>query len=219
MIYIITNLNNLEAIDIKNGAITLFHEFGHALHELLSTVNHYTLSGTNVPADFLEFPSQLHERLLAEQLPLTDVQKKYFQSQKKQERIQCALPYFYSVLLDLAANMTDQSFDQTQQKLQAMFPHAITPYHHLHHFAHFFGSLGYASNYHVYFWAELYVLLVHSFADRPNFYASLESVLAAGNSIPCQLLLQEFLNRMGVSIKLEDMTDEMVATYVQTISF
>ena len=44
-----------------DDAVTLFHEFGHALHGLSSNVTYPTLSGTNVPRDYVEFPSQLLE--------------------------------------------------------------------------------------------------------------------------------------------------------------
>ena len=66
--------NNCNFIKGKEGepiliswedASTLFHEFGHALHGLNSNVNYPSLSGTNVPRDYVEFPSQLMERWLA----------------------------------------------------------------------------------------------------------------------------------------------------------
>ncbi len=48
-----------------DDAVTLFHEFGHALHAMLSAVTYPTLSGTNVARDFVEFPSQINENWLA----------------------------------------------------------------------------------------------------------------------------------------------------------
>ena len=47
-------------------AVTLFHEFGHALHGLLSNVTYPTLAGTNVPRDWVEFPAQLYEHFIAQ---------------------------------------------------------------------------------------------------------------------------------------------------------
>ena len=44
-----------------DDAVTLFHEFGHALHGLLSDVEHPTFSGAEVPRDFVEYPSQVNE--------------------------------------------------------------------------------------------------------------------------------------------------------------
>ena len=43
--------------------ITAFHEFGHAIHGILSDVNYPSFSGTSVPRDFVEFPSQVYEML------------------------------------------------------------------------------------------------------------------------------------------------------------
>src|SRR6185295_11488445 len=47
-----------------DDATTLFHEFGHALHGLSSSVSYPSLAGTSVPRDYVEFPSQLLERWL-----------------------------------------------------------------------------------------------------------------------------------------------------------
>ena len=48
-----------------DDATTMFHEFGHALHGLISAVNYPSLAGTNVARDYVEFPSQLLEHWLA----------------------------------------------------------------------------------------------------------------------------------------------------------
>ena len=48
-----------------DDAETLFHEFGHALHQMLSDVTHESISGTSVARDFVELPSQLYEHWLA----------------------------------------------------------------------------------------------------------------------------------------------------------
>ena len=58
-------------------AETLFHEFGHALHGLFSNVKYESLSGTNVPRDFVEFPSQVMENWMSEPQVLRMFAKHY----------------------------------------------------------------------------------------------------------------------------------------------
>src|ERR1700754_2375725 len=60
-----------------DDARTLFHEFGHALHGMLSNVKYPRLSGTNVARDFVELPSQLYEHWLEEPEVLTRFARHY----------------------------------------------------------------------------------------------------------------------------------------------
>jgi peptidyl-dipeptidase Dcp len=157
-----------------DDARTLFHEFGHGLHGLLSNVNYERLSGTNVLRDFVELPSQLFEHWLSE----PDVLKRHARHFETGEAIPDALmarlkaarqfnqgfetvEYTASALVDLAlhsqtsmAALDIAKFEAAQLQKIGM-PKQILMRHRLPHFGHLFSSSGYASQYYVYLWAEV----------------------------------------------------------------
>lgn len=157
-----------------DDARTLFHEFGHGLHGLLSQVRFPRLSGTSVLRDFVEFPSQVYENWLmqpqilkqfalhaetGEPMPDALIQKildaqTFNQGFTTVEYVSCAL-------LDLALHETTdldtldfKSFEASALKSIDM-PPAIGMRHRLPHFSHLFSSNSYASAYYVYMWAEV----------------------------------------------------------------
>ena len=156
---------------------TLFHEFGHALHGLLSDVEYPVFSGTNVPRDFVEFPSQVNEmwalrpEVLArctrdpetgEPIPAELVER-----MRLAERFgegQATVEYLGAALLDLAwhslgpeeaAAVTDvDAFEARVLADAGLDVPGVHPRYRSRYFQHVFAG-GYSAAYYSYFWAEV----------------------------------------------------------------
>ena len=156
-------------------ARTLFHEFGHGLHGLLSNVQYERLSGTQVLRDFVELPSQIFENWITE----PEVLQRHAQHVKTGEpiphdlvqRLQRAsrfgqgfetVRYTASAIVDLALHALPDAeppadlcaFEADLLHAQGL-PHGVGVNHRLVHFQHLFASSGYAAGYYVYLWAEV----------------------------------------------------------------
>ncbi len=157
-----------------DDARTLFHEFGHGLHGLLSNVNYERLSGTSVLRDFVELPSQIFEHWLAE----PDVLRRHARHHLTGEPIPAALVerlqaarkfnqgyetvrYAASALVDMAAHaLTEPDAPDVAEFERSVLariglPAAIGVNHRLVHFQHLFSGASYAAGYYVYLWAEV----------------------------------------------------------------
>lgn len=150
---------------------TYFHEFGHALHGLLSDVNYKSLSGTNVPRDFVELPSQVMENWATD----PEVLKMYAKHYKTGEVIPDALLQkiensgtygqgfstveylasafldmdFHTIQLPLTGSAAD--FEKTSMKKIGLIP-SIIPRHKANYFSHIFAG-GYSAGYYSYIWS------------------------------------------------------------------
>ena len=152
---------------------TLFHEFGHGLHGLLSNVTYERLSGTRVLRDFVELPSQLFEHWALEPAVL----ERHARHCRTGEPMPQALAegvlrarqfnqgfetvgYTASALVDMIlhglADVQDLDIAAFERETLARLgmPGTIAPYHYLAHFQHLFAG-GYAAGYYVYLWAEV----------------------------------------------------------------
>ena len=157
-----------------DDARTLFHEFGHGLHGLLSQVRYPRLSGTSVLRDFVEFPSQVYENWLLQpqilkkfavhaetgQVMPDHLIDKILAAQTFNQGFS-TVEYISSALVDLALHETTdidgidfKAFENETLKSIGM-PPAIGMRHRLPHFSHLFSSNSYASAYYVYMWAEV----------------------------------------------------------------
>ena len=157
-----------------DDARTLFHEFGHGLHGLLSDVTYPMISGTSVARDFVELPSQLYEHWLSE----PEVLSKFAIHYKTGEPMPKALldkllaatnfnqgfatvEYTACALLDLELHLLDDpsSFDavafEKAELAKIGMPKAITMRHRIPHFQHVFSGDGYSSGYYSYMWSEV----------------------------------------------------------------
>ncbi|MDI3336903.1 M3 family metallopeptidase [Defluviimonas aestuarii] len=155
-----------------DDARTLFHEFGHALHQMLSDVTYSLISGTSVARDFVELPSQLYEHWLE----VPEVLDKHARHAKTGQPMPAALrdrllaastydqgfatvEYVASALVDLAfhegAAPADPMAVQTQVLDDIGMPYAIRMRHATPHFAHVFSGDGYSSGYYSYMWSEV----------------------------------------------------------------
>jgi peptidyl-dipeptidase Dcp len=155
-------------------ARTLFHEFGHGLHGMLSDVTYPYLSGTNVARDFVELPSQLYEHWLDRPEVLSQFARHHATGAPMPaeliERMRRARAYgqAHATVEFLASAFTDMKAHAHQEPggvdaaaleaegLRALgMPAAISPRHAAPHFQHIFGGDGYAAGYYSYLWSEV----------------------------------------------------------------
>ncbi|WP_246722927.1 M3 family metallopeptidase [Aureimonas sp. OT7] len=204
-----------------DDARTLFHEFGHALHGLLSDVTWPSLSGTSVSRDFVELPSQLYEHWLGvpeilerharhvetgEALPAELVRR--MEETRNFDAGFDTVEFTASALVDLALHEMGQAPDdpiaaEAEVLARIGMPDAIVMRHRSPHFAHVFSGDGYASGYYSYMWSE--VLDADAFEaftetgdpfDPAMAQSLLRNIYSAGNSRPADVLYQAFRGRM-----------------------
>jgi peptidyl-dipeptidase Dcp len=157
-----------------DDARTLFHEFGHGLHGLLSNVTYERLSGTNVLRDFVELPSQLFEHWLEEPevlkrharhhatgAPIPDALIAALHAARHFNQGYETVRYTASALVDMAAHArSDRPVDDVvafeRAELERIgLPAGVGLNHRLTHFQHLFSGSSYAAGYYVYLWAEV----------------------------------------------------------------
>lgn len=199
---------------------TLFHEFGHGLHGLLSDVEYERLSGTQVLRDFVELPSQLYEHWMAEPAvlkkfarhwqtdePLPDALLAKLQAARQFGQGYETLRYTASALVDMAAHALPEAPADVvafeRETLAAwQLPPEVGLNHRLTHFQHLFSSAGYAAGYYVYLWAEVLDCdAFDAFVEAgdvfdPGVAARLcECILSAGNSVEPGAAFRAFRGR------------------------
>ncbi len=193
-----------------DDARTLFHEFGHGLHGLLSNVTYERLSGTQVLRDFVELPSQIFEHWIQE----PEVLKRHARHHATGEvipdellrRLKAAqrfgqgyetVRYTASAITDLAIHAledgeppADLCAFEREVLARAGLPPEVGLNHRYVHFQHLFASSAYASGYYVYLWAEVldadgYEAFVEAGSPFDPAVAArlLRHVYAAGNSV------------------------------------
>jgi peptidyl-dipeptidase Dcp len=157
-----------------DDARTLFHEFGHALHGLLSSVTYPSIAGTNVATDFVELPSQLYEHWLEQPDVLRRFARHYQSGEPMPEALLQRLiaarnfdqgfgtvEYLASAIVDLDFHTLDpaETVDATAFETAALarigMPEEIAMRHRPPHFDHVFSGGGYAAAYYSYMWSEV----------------------------------------------------------------
>jgi peptidyl-dipeptidase Dcp len=189
-------------------AITLFHEFGHALHGLSSNVTYPSLAGTNVDRDYVEFPSQLLESWL----PTPEVLNRFARHVKTGEPMPKALvekieraslfnkgfenvEYLSSALVDMRLHLQPEkavdigAFERDTLAALGM-PRQMVMRHRLPHFGHLFSSDSYSAGYYSYLWADtLSADAFEAFVEAEGPYDKkvakrlFEYVFSAGNTV------------------------------------
>jgi len=209
-------------------ARTLFHEFGHALHQILSDVTYESISGTSVARDFVELPSQLYEHWLEVPEVLgefaTHATTGKPMPKDMLDRLLAAstydmgfstVEYVASALVDLAFHEGEAPEDPMARQAEELdaigMPRAIRMRHATPHFAHIFAGDGYSAGYYSYMWSE--VMDADAFeafreagsAFDPGMAAALqEHILSAGGSRDAAALYTAFRGRMpGVEALLK----------------
>ncbi|WP_170772453.1 M3 family metallopeptidase [Ruegeria lacuscaerulensis] len=211
-----------------DDARTLFHEFGHALHQMLSDVTYESISGTSVARDFVELPSQLYEHwlevpeVLAEfathadtGAPMPqDMLDKVLKAANFDQGFQ-TVEYVASALVDLEFHDGAAPVDPMAKQAKVLeglgMPPAIGMRHATPHFAHVFAGDGYSSGYYSYMWSE--VMDADAFAafeeaggafDPDRAKALEENILSTGGSREAEDLYLAFRGRLpGVEALLK----------------
>ncbi len=211
-----------------DDARTLFHEFGHALHHILSNVTYESMSGTSVARDFVELPSQLYEHWLevpeilqkhavhastGEPMP-EDLLKRLLDASTYDIGFQ-TVEYLASALVDLGFHDREPPADPMQRQAQILeeigLPHAIPMRHATPHFAHVFAGDGYSSGYYSYMWSEVMDADAYAAFEEtgdpfdPDMAKALEAnILSQGGSDEAEDLYTAFRGRLpGVEALLK----------------
>jgi peptidyl-dipeptidase Dcp len=200
---------------------TMFHEFGHALHGMFSNVKYPTLSGTNVPRDFVEFPSQFNEHWASDPKVFANYAKHYrtgapmpaemVEKIKKTRTFDqgfATTEYLAAALLDMAwhtlpADAPKQDVDAFETKALKDFKidmYEVPPRYRTSYFAHIWGG-GYAAGYYAYLWSEVldddafYWFKEHGGMTRENGQRFRDMILSRGGTQEMAGLYRAFRGR------------------------
>jgi peptidyl-dipeptidase Dcp len=204
-----------------DDAVTLFHEFGHALHGLSSEVMFPSLAGTSTLRDFVEFPSQLHEHwLLTREVlerfalhhetgkPIPPALVEKIRKAKTFNQGFKTVEYLFSAIYDMKIHTapTDRPIDPAafEARIAKDFgaPREIVMRHRPTHFGHVFADDGYSAGYYSYIWADtLTADAAEAFVQAGGYYDKAvakrlrEAILRVGNSIPPDEAFRRFRGR------------------------
>ena len=199
---------------------TLFHEFGHALHGMLSNVEYPLLSGTNVPRDFVEYPSQYNEMWARDPAVLAN----FAHHNQSGEPMPPALldkvlaaqnfdqgylttEYIEAATIDQAWHQIDaaqspradqvMSFEAAALKTHGLAYRPVPPRYHSPYFLHIFSG-GYSAGYYAYLWSEVLArdtgawLQRHGGLTRANGDYLRTMILSRGRTEDPQKMFQQF---------------------------
>ncbi len=210
------------ALISREDVITMFHEFGHALHGMFSSVEYPLLTGTSVPRDFVEFPSQFNEHWADEPSVFANYARHY----KTGEPMPAALvakikaigtygqgfattEYLGAALLDMAWHTLPQTmtkrddvgaFERAALKRYRVDYALVPPRYRTSYFAHIWSS-GYAAGYYAYLWTAVlrddafYWFKEHGGMTRENGQRFRDMVLSRGNSEETDALYRAWRGR------------------------
>ncbi|EMN8582741.1 peptidyl-dipeptidase Dcp [Klebsiella aerogenes] len=201
-----------------DDVITLFHEFGHALHGLFANQRYASLSGTNTPRDFVEFPSQIYEHWAREPQVFAHYAKHYQTGEAMPDDLRDSMfrastfnkGYDMSELLAAALldmhwhSVTPQAlpqdvdaFEQQSLREEQMDLAAVPPRYRSSYFSHIFGG-GYAAGYYAYLWTQMLAddgyqwFVEQGGVTRENGQRFREAVLSRGNSCDLEALYRDW---------------------------
>jgi len=206
-----------------DDAVTLFHEFGHALHGLCSNVTYPSLSGTSVATDYVEFPSQLLEHWLATPEVLNKFALHYKTNQPLPKslitRIDKAKNFnegfatietISSSIVDMKLHLTTDKVDPHKFENEVLeklnMPSEIVMRHRIPQFGHIFSSDGYAAGYYSYLWADVINADAYeAFTEGKGPYDKTvakklyDNVFSVGNTIDEETAYERFRGRSAES--------------------
>jgi peptidyl-dipeptidase Dcp len=191
-----------------DDVVTLFHEFGHTLHGLFASQRYATLSGTNTPRDFVEFPSQINEHWASHPAVFTRYARHYQSGEPMPEALRDKMlrstqfnkgydmtELLSAALLDMnwhslrADEQIDDvdTFETEAIHRESLDMDAVPPRYRSSYFAHIFGG-GYAAGYYAYLWTQMLAddgyqwFVDNGGLTRENGQIFREAILSRGNS-------------------------------------
>ncbi|EGQ5280417.1 peptidyl-dipeptidase Dcp [Enterobacter hormaechei] len=198
--------NGQTALISWDDVITLFHEFGHTLHGLFASQRYATLSGTNTPRDFVEFPSQINEHWASHPQVFAHFARHYQTGEPMpdalREKMLNATQFNkgYDMTELLSAALLDmnwhgiqkpvedvEAFEAAALKKEGLDLPAVPPRYRSSYFAHIFGG-GYAAGYYAYLWTQMLAddgyqwFVEQGGLTRENGQKFREAILSRGNS-------------------------------------
>ncbi|MEG7442273.1 peptidyl-dipeptidase Dcp [Enterobacter hormaechei] len=211
-----------------DDVITLFHEFGHTLHGLFASQRYATLSGTNTPRDFVEFPSQINEHWASHPQVFAHFARHYQTGEPMpdalREKMLNATQFNkgYDMTELLSAALLDmnwhgiqepiedvEAFEAAALKKEGLDLPAVPPRYRSSYFAHIFGG-GYAAGYYAYLWTQMLAddgyqwFVEQGGLTRENGQTFREAILSRGNSTD---LAELYRNWRGHDPKIEPMLE------------
>jgi len=201
----------------------MFHEFGHAIHGMLSNVRYPSLSGTNVPRDFVEYPSQFNEMWAREPVVVAhyahdyrsgapmppELLAKVLAAQKFNQGY-ATLEYLEAAHIDMAWHLITAAhaplpdavpaFELAALRAAGLEYPPVPPRYHSPYFSHIFAG-GYSAGYYAYLWSEVLArdtgqwFHMHGGLTRGNGDYLRKMVLSRGRSEDPQLLFRKFYGR------------------------
>lgn len=220
--------NGQTALISRDDVITLFHEFGHTLHGLFASQRYATLSGTNTPRDFVEFPSQINEHWASHPQVFAHFARHYQTGEPMpdalREKMLNATQFNkgYDMTELLSAALLDmnwhgiqepvedvEAFEAAALKKEGLDLPAVPPRYRSSYFAHIFGG-GYAAGYYAYLWTQMLAddgyqwFVEQGGLTRENGQTFREAILSRGNSTDSAEL---YRNWRGHDPKIEPMLE------------
>jgi peptidyl-dipeptidase Dcp len=213
-----------------DDVITLFHEFGHTLHGLFANQRFATLSGTNTPRDFVEFPSQINEHWASHPQVFAHYARHYQTGEPMpdalREKMLAATQFNkgYDMTELLSAALLDmnwhgisaqtsvtsvETFESEALKKEGLDLSAVPPRYRSSYFAHIFGG-GYAAGYYAYLWTQMLAddgyqwFVEQGGLTRENGQKFREAILSRGNSTD---LAELYRNWRGHDPQIEPMLE------------
>ena len=208
--------NGQAALISWDDVVTLFHEFGHTLHGLFASQRYATLSGTNTPRDFVEFPSQINEHWASHPQVFAHYARHYETGEPMPEALRdnmlkaTQFNKGYDMTELLSAALLDmnwhgvrdavddvEAFEAAALKKEGLDLPAVPPRYRSSYFAHIFGG-GYAAGYYAYLWTQMLAddgyqwFVEQGGLTRENGQAFREAILSRGNSSDLETLYRNW---------------------------
>lgn len=218
--------NGQTALISWDDVVTLFHEFGHTLHGLFASQRFATLSGTNTPRDFVEFPSQINEHWASHPQVFAHYARHYETGEPMPEVLRDKMlnaTQFnkgYDMTELLSAALLDMNwhgivepvddvdvFEAAALKKEGLDLPAVPPRYRSSYFAHIFGG-GYAAGYYAYLWTQMLAddgyqwFVEQGGLTRENGQVFRDAILSRGNSSDLEALYRDW---RGHNPKIEPM--------------